>query len=111
LPIGADCRWIRGSVFALDGALGVRADGKWSAFEVGLVVSRQNGKGGILEARELLGLFELGERLIVHSAHQFDTSMEAFLRMEQLLEEGGLIGEVRTRGGVSRSHGSARGSC
>jgi hypothetical protein len=90
----------------LDGALGVRADGNWSAFEVGLVVSRQNGKGGILEARELLGLFELGERLIVHSAHQFDTSMEAFLRMEQLLEEGGLIGELRPRGGISRSHGS-----
>jgi hypothetical protein len=41
----------------LERALGVREDGKWAAFEVGLDVSRQNGKGGILEARELAGLF------------------------------------------------------
>src|SRR5205809_457432 len=56
----------------LDAALGKRRDGKWAAFEVGVVVSRQNGKGGILEARELAGLFLIRERLLVHSAHQFD---------------------------------------
>jgi hypothetical protein len=89
----------------LESALGV-SDGSWAAFEVGLVVGRQNGKGAVLEARELAGLFLFGERLIIHSAHQFDTSMEAFLRMEQLLEEAGLIGELSPRGGVSRSHGS-----
>ncbi len=55
----------------LRGALGERADGKWAAFEVGLVVSRQNGKGSILEARELAGLFLFGEQLILHSAHEF----------------------------------------
>jgi hypothetical protein len=55
-----------------------RADGKWAAFEVGLNVARQNGKGSILEARELAGLFLLGERLIIHSAHEFATSLEAF---------------------------------
>ena len=54
---------------ALDVALGERADGRWAAFEVGLVVSRQNGKGSILEARELAGLFLFGGRLILHSAH------------------------------------------
>ena len=37
-----------------------RADGNWSAFEVGVNVPRQNGKGGIIEARELAGLFLLG---------------------------------------------------
>ena len=37
-------------------SLGERPDGKWAAFEVGLVVPRQNGKGSILEARELAGL-------------------------------------------------------
>ena len=40
----------------------------------------------ILEARELAGLFLLGERLIVHSAHEFDTSMEHFLRIRDLIE-------------------------
>lgn len=55
----------------LDASLGMRADGTWSAFETAVVVSRQNGKGSILEARELAGLFMLGEELILHSAHEF----------------------------------------
>lgn len=67
-------------------SLGYRADGNWSAFEVGVVVPRQNGKGGITEARELAGLFLLGERLIIHSAHEFDTSLEAFRRLLNLIE-------------------------
>lgn len=61
-------------------SLGMRMH-KYQAFEVGLVVSRQNGKGAILEARELAGLFLLGERLIMHSAHEFPTSLEAFRRI------------------------------
>jgi hypothetical protein len=72
--------------FVLENALGQRADGKWSAFEVGLVVSRQNGKGAILEARELVSLFLLNDALTIHSAHQFDTSLEAFTRLEELID-------------------------
>lgn len=87
-------------------ALGCTAEGKWTAFEVGVNVPRQNGKGGIIEARELAGLFLFEERLIMHSSHEFQTSMEAMIRMEELLEESGLISELRPRGGVSRSHGS-----
>lgn len=70
---------------ALVEALGERADGRWSAFEVGLVVARQNGKGAVLEAREIGGLFLLGEELILHSAHEFKTAREAFLRVEALV--------------------------
>src|SRR6185369_4395692 len=92
--------------FALGRALGVKENEKWSAREVGVCVSRQNGKGGILEARELGGAFVFGERKMIHSAHQFDTSMEAHKRMEALIEEGGLQSELRSRGGVARSHGS-----
>ena len=87
----------------LDVSLGERPDGKWAAFEVGLVVSRQNGKGGILEARELAGLFVLGERFIIHSAHQFDTSLEAFRRLLGLIE--GVPEFDRRIKRVSRSHG------
>ena len=46
-------------------SLGETSDGKWAAREVGLMVSRQNGKGALLEARELAGLFILEEELIV----------------------------------------------
>jgi hypothetical protein len=89
--------------FVLEHALGEREDGKWAAFEVGLVVPRQNGKGGVLEARELAGLYLLGERLIVHSAHLFDTSLEAFRRLLTLIEQTPDL-ERRVKR-VSRSHG------
>ena len=67
-------------------SLGEIDDGSWAAFEVCLVCPRQNGKNAILEARELAGLFLLGERLLIHSAHQFDTSIEAYRRLKSLVE-------------------------
>lgn len=71
--------------YVLDRGLGERSDGSWSAFEVAVNVPRQNGKGGIIEARQLAGLFLLGEKLILHSAHEFKTSIVAFRRIEQLI--------------------------
>lgn len=71
--------------FVLEHALAERADGRWASRDVGLCVPRQNGKGSILEARELAGLFLLGERLIIHSAHEFATSREAQRRLEDLI--------------------------
>src|SRR5215831_783571 len=72
----------------LDYWLGVGPDGRWAAFEAGLVVPRQNGKGELLLARELGSLFfdEWGERLVLHTAHEFKTSAEGFLRIVALLE-------------------------
>lgn len=72
--------------WVLEQALGEREDGMWSAFEVALIVSRQNGKGSVLEALELAGLFLFGEKLILHSAHEFKTAREAFLRICALIE-------------------------
>jgi hypothetical protein len=60
--------------------------GQWSAFEVGLIVPRQNGKGALLEARQLAGLFITKEPLQVHSAHEFKTAFEHFLRIVNLVE-------------------------
>ena len=65
--------------------LGEREDGNWSSYEFGFLVSRQNGKGEILLVRELAGLFLLGERLILHSAHHFPTSKEAFIRLRDTI--------------------------
>jgi hypothetical protein len=66
--------------------LGELPDGRWSAFEVGLVVPRQNGKGEVLLARQLAGLFLFGERLLMHSAHEYKTAAEAFLRIRTVIE-------------------------
>ncbi len=92
--------------YVLEQSFGERADGKWAAFEVGLCVPRQNGKGAILEAMELAGLFLLGERLIIHSAHEFATSQEAFRRLEALIQDTPeLHRRVKGRGGYRHSHG------
>lgn len=62
-----------------------RADDRFACFEYAELVGRQNGKGGILEARALAGLFLLGEKLIMWSAHEYKTAMEAFRRMRSLI--------------------------
>ncbi len=72
--------------FVLVNALGERFDGRWVTPTVGMVVGRQNGKNAVLEARELAGLFLLGERVIIHSAHEQATSSEHFRRLLALIE-------------------------
>jgi hypothetical protein len=88
---------------AIHDGLGEREDGNWAAFEVGVEVPRQNGKGGILEVRELAGLFLLGERLVIHSAHEFSTAEEALERMAALIE--GCADLSRRVKVIKRSHG------
>lgn len=71
----------------LEGALAEKPDGRWAATEVAVVVPRQNGKGSILEARELHGLFlDDSCKLITHTAHRFDTCIEHFRRLRDLIE-------------------------
>lgn len=59
--------------------------GLWSASQAGLVVARQSGKGQILLAVELFGLFELGES-ILHTAHAVKTSSDAFRRLWAVIQ-------------------------
>ena len=66
-------------------AMGERGAG-WTSFEVGITVPRQNGKGALLEARELAGIELWGDRLIMHTAHELKTTEEAHLRMERICE-------------------------
>jgi phage terminase large subunit-like protein len=100
---------------------------RWAAFRVGVIVSRQNGKGSILEARVLAGLTLFDEKLIIWTAHEMKTAMEAFRRVEALIEASPDLRRrvkryVRTNGNegiefrngarlrfVARSKGSGRG--
>lgn len=74
--------------YDLSVAMGIRSDGLWAASEVGVDCPRQNGKGGILEARHVSGLFLLEEPLQVHTTHVFTTTQEHFLRLRNLIEGG-----------------------
>jgi phage terminase large subunit-like protein len=105
-----------------------RRGSRWAAFEVCLIVARQNGKGTVLEALELAALFLFPDvRLILHSAHQFKTAAEAFLRVRSVIEGNpdleSQVARIRTAAGaeaielkdgkrlrfVARSSGSGRG--
>jgi phage terminase large subunit-like protein len=89
--------------FVLRNSLGEREDGRWAAFEVGLIVARQQGKGAVLEARELAGLVLFGEQLVMHTAHELKTSMQHFKRLMTLFEA---TDDLRKRvKRVSRSNG------
>ncbi|WP_237196873.1 terminase large subunit [Rothia nasimurium] len=79
----------------LRGSLGESKDGRWQAFEVGLIVSRQNGKGAVLEARELAGLFLFGEKMIIHTAHLFSTAKEHQMRLESLIRKSELVEYIK----------------
>lgn len=90
----------------LMGALGTRPDGTWAAKEVAAVLARQNGKNATVEGRELFGLFELSEPLIIHTAHEFKASNEHFLRLKDRISNSPeLSRRVPSRGGIITSHG------
>lgn len=69
----------------LHDGLALRDDDKWAASDVDLIASRQNGKNGTIEVRELYGLAVLGEWFI-HTAHLFKTTRESFNRLEALIK-------------------------
>jgi len=71
----------------LSGALGERVDGSWAATRVADFGPRQGtGKNDKIAARELAGLILFGERLIIHTAHEFPTANESFLRLVSVFE-------------------------
>lgn len=72
--------------YVLRESLGTKKDGRWAAFEVGIICPRQNGKNGIAEARQLAGMYVFGEPLLIHTAHEFKASGEHFLRIRDRID-------------------------
>lgn len=68
--------------------MAVNPDGLWKHMVYGICVSRRNGKGEILAAREFEGIINLGEK-ICHTAHRTTTSHDAFNRLYTLLKKAG----------------------
>lgn len=66
--------------------LGERLDGRFAAPRVGVVVPRQQGKGVILEARALAGMFLLKEPFIIWTAHELKTAQAAFIRLRSWID-------------------------
>jgi phage terminase large subunit-like protein len=64
----------------------IRANGKWAAFEVAEIIPRQNGKNGVVEARQLAGLFLFDEVVQTHSAHEFKSTKDHRIRIFSLIQ-------------------------
>lgn len=79
--------------------------GKYAAFEAALIVPRQNGKGSILEALELAWLFLCGDNLIIHTAHEFKTAAEGYLRVSTLIQNTPDLHKLVKPRGYHGSHG------
>lgn len=83
--------------------LSVKPDGLWSAPVAGFCLPRQNGKGGVIEAVELAGLWLIdSDELQIHTAHLFATAREAWRRIVGLIEGND---ELREDARIIRSHG------
>jgi hypothetical protein len=68
-------------------ALAIDERGKWAAYEVDLIVPRQNGKNEILVALELASVHVLRKRLVVHSAHEAATAAKQMARIDELADQ------------------------
>jgi hypothetical protein len=71
---------------ALDATFALTAAGRSAASTVVLLACRQNLKTGGIKQIELGWLFVTGERLVVHSAHEFDTSRETYRDMKEIID-------------------------
>jgi len=71
----------------LEAALGERANGIWTAKQVGLSAPRQNGKSQLIVARALAGALLFGEKKIIISAHAQDTARETFGKLLEQIEQ------------------------
>jgi hypothetical protein len=71
--------------WVLDQGMAEKPDGSWAAEEVCVNLPRQNGKGSVIEARVLWGVYVGGERVILVSAHEFKTAMNTMKRIERLI--------------------------
>lgn len=77
----------------------------WAAKEVGLHVARQNGKTALALARLLAGVFICRESMSIYSAHLYDTSMEIFRRMREMVEDSTELSRELKAGHNSRATG------
>lgn len=63
-----------------------REDGRWAFPQVGVLVSRQQGKSHLMRLRIVMGLTEWKEKLQILSAHKLAISLEHFNQVVELFE-------------------------
>lgn len=72
-------------LLALD-ALLAENGARWASLEACLIAARQNLKTFLFKVIALYELFVVGSRLVVWTAHEFDTAMEAFRDLQEIID-------------------------
>lgn len=70
---------------ALDALLAEKGD-RWATLEAVLIAARQNLKTFLFKMIALYELFVVESRLVVWTAHEFDTAMEAFRDLQEIID-------------------------
>jgi phage terminase large subunit-like protein len=96
--------------YVLANSLVKRRTGTWAYPSVGVNVPRQNGKGAIIEARILAELYLVRSPLTIYSAHNFDTALEHFRRLEILIEDSADLSRELTGKKGARRYGITYGN-
>jgi hypothetical protein len=65
----------------------VGEDDKWYFKEVGVIISRQNGKSTFMQLMILWRMYALEQKLQVHTAHKLTTSSEIFWKIDNAIQD------------------------
>ena len=68
-------------------SLKVYEDGTWCLPIVGCILARQNGKSTFMALQILWRIYDLGEKLQVHTAHKLTTSSEIFYKIDTMIQQ------------------------
>lgn len=90
---------------ALHAILAEKPGGKWAALEAAVIAPRQNIKTHVFKAVTLADLILFDAELVVWTAHEFNTAMEAFRDMEELIDGCPLLSKRLSKNGISRQNG------
>lgn len=81
-------------------------DRTWASRHFAICVPRQNGKGDVLESRELLGILAAGDKKVLHTAHNLETAEDAFARMVERIEKNPHLSQLDLK--VTNTNGRKR---
>ncbi|CAB4142196.1 Terminase large subunit, Lambdalikevirus-type [uncultured Caudovirales phage] len=74
-------------------SLKYKPDSRWAHPLVGIMLPRQQGKSTFMALRILFGIYRLGEKMHLATAHKLTTSAEIFFKVGQMIEDSHILQE------------------
>ena len=68
-----------------------KPDSRWAHPLIGIMLPRQQGKSTFMALRILFGIYVLGEKMHLATAHKLTTSSEIFYKVSQMIENSQLL--------------------